>query len=91
MFVGQLVQNFVELGVPALTRWIRSISGRRDKPAASIISDHKAREDTLIVGSAGEYQMQSESVAKVYDEFALSEDYLEMTIQFGNESLRRFV
>jgi hypothetical protein len=81
MFIGQLVQNFVELGVPALTRWIRSVGG--DKPAASTTSDEKASENGLIVGSAGELQMLSESVAKVYDEFALSEDYLEMTIQFG--------
>lgn len=84
MFIGQLVQNFVELGVPALTRWIRSVGGRRDMPAASTMPDGKASENGLHIGSGGELQMHSESVAKVYDEFALSEDYLEMTIQFGN-------
>ena len=84
MFVGQLVQNFVELGVPALTRWIRSVGGRRDNAAASTMTDDKETENSLIIGRGGKSQMHSESVAKVYDEFALSEDYLEMTIQFGN-------
>ena len=83
MFVGQLVQNFVELGVPALTGWIRSISNRKT-PAQTDSADDAVSESGLTVGGSGaEMQMQTESVAKVYDEFALSEDYLEMTIQFG--------
>ena len=92
---GLQVQNFVELGVPALTRWMRSVGGKKEAKAAAAavekyvieggggVTEHNRGLRGLSVGGDAEIQMQNESVAKVYDEFALSEDYLEMTIQFG--------
>ena len=77
MFVGQCTQNFVELGVPAFLSKLHLVGWSR--AAASSFQGAPPTEEN---GACNE-MMQHESMAKVYDEFALSEDYLEMTIQFG--------
>lgn len=80
MFVGQVIQNFMELAMPALMRKLRSIGANGTAIARAAGTGRPSRSS---IDDSECTKIQNESVAKVYDDFALSEDYLEMTIQFG--------